>query len=95
MDPSEKIVEPNKVFVQNLTWDTTEEELVAAFCPVADVTSVEIRQVNCMLFHDLINLLMTHFFVALSSCRLVRVAAWDVVWWSSTLPRAHLMPSHL
>ena len=44
MDPSQKVVEPNKVFVQNLTWDTTEEELVAAFCPVADVTSVEIRQ---------------------------------------------------
>lgn len=39
-----KVVEPNKVFVQNLTWETTEEELVAAFCPVADVTSVEIRQ---------------------------------------------------
>jgi RNA recognition motif-containing protein len=47
MDPSEKVVEPNKVFVQNLTWETTEEELVAAFCPIADVTSVEIRQV-CM-----------------------------------------------
>jgi RNA recognition motif-containing protein len=46
MDPSQKVVEPNKVFVQNLTWDTTEEELVAAFCPVADVTSVEIRQVD-------------------------------------------------
>lgn len=44
MDPSDKVVEPNKVFVQNLTWDTTEEELVAAFCPVGDVTSVEIRQ---------------------------------------------------
>mmetsp|Transcript_3240 Transcript_3240/g.5716 ORF Transcript_3240/g.5716 Transcript_3240/m.5716 type:complete len:280 (-) Transcript_3240:180-1019(-) len=44
MDPADKVVEPNKVFVQNLTWDTTEEELVAAFCPVGDVTSVEIRQ---------------------------------------------------
>lgn len=40
------VVDPNKVFVQNLTWETTEEELVAAFCPVADVTSVEIRQVR-------------------------------------------------
>jgi RNA recognition motif-containing protein len=44
MDASEKVVEPNKVFVQNLTWETTEEELVAAFCPVGDVASVEIRQ---------------------------------------------------
>lgn len=44
MDRADKVVEPNKVFVQNLTWDTTEEELVAAFCPVGDVTSVEIRQ---------------------------------------------------
>jgi RNA recognition motif-containing protein len=44
MDPSEKVVEPNKVFVQNLSWDATEEDIVAAFCPVADVTSVEIRQ---------------------------------------------------
>lgn len=49
MDPADKVVEPNKVFVQNLTWDTTEEELVAAFCPVGDVTSVEIRQVRCAL----------------------------------------------
>ena len=49
MDPSEKVVEPNKVFVQNLTWETTEEELVAAFCPVADVISVEIRQVRYLL----------------------------------------------
>lgn len=46
MDRSEKVVEPCKVFVQNLTWETTEEELVAAFCPVGDVTSVEIRQVD-------------------------------------------------
>lgn len=44
VDPSDKVVDPNKVFVQNLTWDTTEEELVAAFCPVADVASVELRQ---------------------------------------------------
>jgi nucleolin len=44
MDPSEKIVEPNKVCVQNLSWEATEEDIVAAFCPVADVISVEIRQ---------------------------------------------------
>lgn len=49
MDRSEKVVEPCKVFVQNLTWETSEEELVAAFCPVADVTSVEIRQVGTTL----------------------------------------------
>lgn len=40
----EKVVEPNKVFVSNLTWSTSEEELVACFCSVGDVIGVEIRQ---------------------------------------------------
>jgi RNA recognition motif-containing protein len=42
--PEEKVVEPTKVFVSNLTWTTSEEELVACFCSVGDVVGVEIRQ---------------------------------------------------
>jgi len=40
----EKIVEPNKVFVSNLTWTTSEEELITFFCSVGDVVDLEIRQ---------------------------------------------------
>jgi len=40
---AEKVIEPNKVFVQNLTWQTTDEEVVAAFCAYGSVSSVEIR----------------------------------------------------
>lgn len=42
-DNSDKVIEPNKVFVQNLTWQTTDEEVVAAFCAHGSVSSVEIR----------------------------------------------------
>jgi len=37
-------VEPTKVFVNNITWSTSEEELIACFCSVGVVSRVEIRQ---------------------------------------------------
>mmetsp|Transcript_21696 Transcript_21696/g.31571 ORF Transcript_21696/g.31571 Transcript_21696/m.31571 type:complete len:288 (-) Transcript_21696:147-1010(-) len=40
----DKVVEPNKVFVSNLTWSTSEEELITCFCSVGNVVAVEIRQ---------------------------------------------------
>eukprot|EP00604_Paraphysomonas_vestita_P001942 CAMPEP_0174821698 /NCGR_PEP_ID=MMETSP1107-20130205/9196_1 /TAXON_ID=36770 /ORGANISM="Paraphysomonas vestita, Strain GFlagA" /LENGTH=155 /DNA_ID=CAMNT_0016039001 /DNA_START=435 /DNA_END=902 /DNA_ORIENTATION=+ len=39
----EKVIEPNKVFVSNLPWTTSEEELIAAFCSIGDVVAVQIR----------------------------------------------------
>lgn len=43
MDPSEKVAVPNVIFVQNLSWDLTEDELKVAFCDVGDVEKVELR----------------------------------------------------
>lgn len=39
----EKVVEPTKVFVSNLPWTTSEEELIAAFCTIGDIVDVQIR----------------------------------------------------
>lgn len=39
----DKVIEPNKVFVSNLPWTTSEEELIAAFCSIGDVVGVQIR----------------------------------------------------
>lgn len=39
----EKVIEPTKVFVSNLPWTTSEEELIAAFCSIGDIVDVQIR----------------------------------------------------
>lgn len=39
----DKIIEPTKVFVSNLPWTTSEEELIAAFCSIGDIVHVQIR----------------------------------------------------
>lgn len=39
----ERVIEPNKVFVSNLPWTTSEEELIAVFCSIGDVVDVQIR----------------------------------------------------
>lgn len=39
----DKVIEPNKVFVSNLPWTTSEEELISAFCSIGDVVNVQIR----------------------------------------------------
>jgi RNA recognition motif-containing protein len=39
----EKIVEPTKVFVSNLPWTTSVEELIAAFCTIGEIVDVQLR----------------------------------------------------